>query len=231
MRSFRSNAFSGLTVSTEAETTDGKVSQEIEYMFYAKVSSPEALMKAACVEIQEQWGLWTDKTDKNAGSGSNRVRKTITKPIVNGEFDNENSTTQYVLTTKLTRADGSRLEIPVEASEGGLKAFRILAESGMIKHRYRFPVPDSDLCWEVDMFVEPGESMYSTKYVGWAKIDLEVPNKDTPIPKLPEGFSDMFDSKVDSPTDEQKEIIEKMKGYLSLPNPFVQQIYTDVTPT
>lgn len=228
MQTFRSNAFTRGALATEAENADGKVSQEIEYMFYARVDSPETLLKAVCCEIQEQWGLWQDKTEQNAGSGSNRVRKTITKPIVNGEFDNDNSTTQYVMTTKLKRADGSALEIPLESSEDGLKAFRILAESGMIKHRYRFPIAGTDLTWEVDMFIEPGESMYSTKYVGWAKIDLEVPSKDYPIPAPPEGFADMFDSKVENPTPEQAEIIAKMKGYLSLPNPHVTKVYEDV---
>lgn len=229
MHTFRSQALTRTQqLSAEAEATDGKASQEIEHMFYARITSPEALLKAVSCEIQEQWGLWQDKTDKNAGSGSNRVRKTITKHIVNGEFDNENSETQYVMTTKLKRADGTSLEIPLESSEDGLKAFRILAESGMIKHRYLFPIPDTELFWEVDAFVEPGESMYSTKYNGWAKIDLEVPNKDYPIPPFPEGFTDAFDSKVANPTPEQQEIIDKMKGFLSLPNPHLTQVYTDV---
>lgn len=227
MQTFRSNAF-GRVLSTEAENTDGKVSQEIEYMFYARVESPETLLKAISCEIQEQWGLWQDKTEQNAGSGSNRVRKTITKPIVGGEFDNGNSTIQYVMTNKLKLPDGTALETPVEGSEDLLKAFRVLAESGMIKHRYTFPVPGTDLKWEVDMFVEPGESMYSTKYQGWAKIDLEVPSKDFALPPPPPGFTDMFDSKTPNPTPEQSAIIEKMKGYLSLPNPYVKKIYEDV---
>lgn len=228
MRPFRSNAFTGGVVTTEAEMTDGKVSHEIEHMFYALVESPEVLLKATCVEIQEQWGLWTDKTDKNAGSGSNRVRKTITKPITNGEFDNDKSTTQYVMTTKLKRLDGSSLEIPLESSEDGLKAFRMLAESGMIKHRYRFPIEGTELCWEVDMFIEPGESIYSTKYIGWAKIDLEIPSMDYPIPDLPKGFSGRFNAAEENPSDEQLEIREKMKQYLSLPNPYVTNIYKDL---
>lgn len=227
MRTFRSNAFAGV-LAVEAEAADGKVTQEIEHMFYAKVTAPETLLNALCVEIQEQWGLWVDKTDKNAGSGSNRVRKTITKQIVNGEFDNVNSATSYVMTTKLKRNDGSALEIASQSSEDGLKAFRLLADSGMIKHRYRFPIPGTELTWEVDAFIEPGESKYSTKYVGWVKIDLEVKDINQPIPALPDGFTDMFDSKIENPTPEQQEIIDKMQGYLSLPNPHVKHIYADV---
>ena len=229
MRKLRSAAFTG-TLATEAESVDGKISKEIEHMFYAKVSSPETLLNALCVEIQEQWGLWSPKTDKNAGSGSNRVRKTITKQIVAGQIANADDQVQYVMTTKLKLPDGSSLEVPVESSEAGLQAFRLLAESGMIKHRYRFPIDGTDMTWEVDMFIEPGESIHSGKYVGWAKIDLEVPSFDTPIPELPRGFTDMFNSKIESPTPEQAEIIRKMQDYLNLPNPHLTQIYPDVLP-
>jgi hypothetical protein len=226
MRNFRSNAFAG-GLATEAEATDGKVSHEIEHMFYARVAGPETLLKALSIEIQEQWGLWQDKTDKNAGSGSNRVRKTIRKMIVGGQFDNTSTETQYVMTTKLKRQDGSSLEIPIESSEDGLKAFRIMAESGMIKHRYTFPTADG-LKWEVDMFVQPGESMYSTKYHGWAKIDLEVPTADTSLPDMPEGFEDVFNSKVENPSEQQQAVIAEMKKFLSLPNPYIEVVYPDV---
>jgi hypothetical protein len=226
MLAFRSGAFG--TLAAEAENTDGKVAKEIEHMFYARVQSPETLLKASSCEIQEQWGLWQDKTEKNAGMGSNRIRKTITKPIVNGQFDNENTTTEYVLTTKLKTPDGAALEISIAATADGHKAFRVLAESGMIKHRYHFPVAETDLVWEVDMFVKPGEDMMSTVYLPWAKIDLEVPSMDFPLPPFPEGFLDLFDSKVKEPTAEQSAVIEEMQNYLSLPNPHVKEVYKGV---
>lgn len=222
MRSFRSNAFE---LSVEEEATDGKVSKEIEHMFYAKVVSPESLLKAASCEIQEQWGLWQDKTEKNAGMGSNRIRKTISIPIVDGQFNNAAKTEQYVLTTKLKTPDGANLEVPLQASEDSFKAFRIMAESGMIKHRYSFPVENSDLVWEVDMFVQPGESHMDSKYIGWAKIDLEVKSKDDPIPPFPHGFSDAFNSQIKEPTPEQQAVIDEMKPFLSLPNPYVKETY------
>lgn len=227
MRRFRSNAFTG-KLSTEADDTTGTMKAEIEHMFYARVESPETLLKALCIEMQEQWGLWQDQTPKNAGSGSNRVRKTISKPILHGQFDNLNTTEQIVLTTKLKRSDGSSLEISAESSEDALKAFKILAESGMVKHRYRFPVPDSELVWEVDMFIEPGESIYSTKYIGWAKMDIEMKSFSDPVPPLPEGFLDGFNSKVENPTPEQQAVIDKMQEFLSLPNPYIKQVYLDV---
>lgn len=231
--------------SLEAEVADGAATKEIEYMFYAKADHARALLKAVCVEIQQQWGLWTDKSDKNAGSGSNRVRKTITKQIVDGDIRHETAETSWVMTTKIKTKEGDAFEVPNPSSEAGLQTFRILAESGMIKHRYRFPCgPDKayflpgnaepllyagkQLCWEVDMFVVPGESMLSTNYMEWCKIDLEVPSRDTPIPEFPEGFSECFDSKAPDLTDEQKAVIEDMKKFLSLPNAHVTEFYKDV---
>lgn len=232
MRPLRSNAYKGAPkqLAIEAEDTSGVLKHEIEYMFYARVASPETLLNAMCVEMQEQWGLWQDKTEKNAGSGSNRVRKVITKQIIHGQFDNINTVEQIVQTTKLKRSDGTSLEVSLESSEHQLAAFRVMAESGMVKHRYRFPIPDTDLVWEVDMFIEPGNSIYSTKYVGWAKIDLEVPDKNFPVPNLPDGFLDAFDSKIPNPTSVQKEVIDLMANYISLPNPYVEQIYSDLPP-
>jgi hypothetical protein len=226
MRRFRSNAFTKL--STEAEDVSGTLKAEIEHMFYARVASPETLLNAMCCEIQQQWGLWQNKTDGNAGMGSNRVRKVINKPIHNGHFDTLNVTEQIVLTTKLKRSDGTSLEVSVESTEDQLKAFQVMAESGMIKHRYRFPIVGTELTWEVDMFVEPGESMYSTKYISWAKIDIEVPSLDYPIPDLPAGFLDAFNAKVETPTMEQQHVIDQMKPFLSLPNPYLVQTYPDV---
>jgi CYTH domain-containing protein len=228
MRSFRSKAFNQLA--TEAEDVTGIMKAEIEHMFYARVESPETLLNAMCCEIQEQWGVWQDKTEQNAGCGSIRVRKVIHKPIHNGHFDTLNVTEQIVQTTKLKRSDGTSLEVPIEASEDALVAIRVMAESGMIKHRYRFPVPHTDMTWEVDMFVEPGQSMYSTKYLKWCKIDIEVPSLDYPIPDLPAGFLDGFNSKVKNPTPEQQSIIEQMKPFLSLPNPYLVETYPDVLP-
>ncbi len=227
MRKFRSNAFTG-KLATEADDVSGQLKPEVEYMFYARVDDPQTLLKALCVEIQQQWGVWQDKTDKNAGMGSIRVRKTTTLPIIHGQFDNLNKTEQIVLTTKLKRGDGSSLECSVEATEDMLKSFQVKAESGMVKHRYRFPIPDCELVWEVDMFVEPGLSMYATKYVPWAKIDLELPDWNHPIPMLPEGFMDGFNSKTPNPTPQQSKIIEEMKPFLSLPNPYLEEVYPDV---
>jgi hypothetical protein len=208
------------------ENADGKINKEIEHMFYGYVNDFNCLLDAASVEVQQQWGIWQDKTDKNVACGSLRVRKTTTMPIRDGLICQGESVTQYVMTTKIKTASGDALEVSVEVSSDSFKAFKLLAESGMVKHRYVFPVKDTNLKWEVDMFPQPGESCTSTKYQNWAKIDLEVPSKDDPIPEYPAGVTNVFEPKtIAVPTPEQKEVMEKMKSFLSLPNPYVNQVF------
>ncbi len=197
-------------------------------MFYARVESPEVLLKAASMEIQEQWGLWHNQTNKNAGSGSVRIRKTITKGVGEEGLVNVRQLPQYVMTTKIRTSSGDALEIPIGTTEDNFKAFRLLAESGMIKHRYIFPIPDTDLKWEVDMFVAPGEDKNSTKYLPWCKIDLEVKDKSTAIPDFPAGFLDVIQSGVKGMTGEQQAGAESIKPLMSLPNPYVTKVYEGV---
>lgn len=214
----------------EEEKTDGKVSKEIEYMFYAKLEDESILQNADSVEVQEQWGLWYDKSEDTAGTGSIRVRKITPKGFSDGGLATVRSITQYVQTIKIKTKSGDALEIPSESSEHAFKAFKILADSGMAKHRYRFNVLDSDLVWEVDMFVIPGGSVYDNqpKYYPYCKIDLEVPNKDIELPGFPEGFAEVFDSKDPNLTEEQKQIVKDMKQFLSLPNAHVTKFYEDI---
>jgi hypothetical protein len=217
-------------VAMEEEKADGKVSKEIEYMFYARLDNVAVLQQADSVELQEQWGLWYDKSEVTAGTGSIRVRKITPKGIGEESLVAVRSMPQYVQTIKIKTKSGDALEIPSESSEHGFNAFKILADSGMVKYRYRFNVPNSDLVWEVDMFVEPGESVKTNqpKFYPWCKIDLEVSDRSVEIPAFPEGFSDVFDSKSPDLTEEQKEIIKDMKKFLSLPNAHVQEFYKDI---
>lgn len=214
------------------EDTSGKVSKEIEHMFYGTLSgdlsgSAEAVLaRASSLEIQEQWGIWAEKTSKNVACGSVRIRKTISYPIVDGVIMREQEKIEYVMTTKIKTPEWDNLEIPNLTSADNFAAFKLLAESGMVKHRYTYPVPGTDLKFEVDMFVRPGEDVTSMRYYPICKIDLEVPNKEMEIPAFPEGFTDVFNAKLgEDATDAQKEIVEQMKAFLSLPNPHLEPRY------
>jgi len=236
-------------VALEEEKADGKVTKEIEYMFYAKLEDENILNNARSVEIQEQWGLWYDKTEENAGTGSIRVRRITPKGMIDGGLVAVRSPTQYVQTIKIKTKEGDALEIPDESSSDAFKAFKILADSGMAKHRYRFDIPESgkkpyfipgssepiaysgtNLTWEVDMFVVPGGEVYNDrpKYFPWCKIDLEVPDRSVEIPPFPEGFEQVFDSKDPNLTEEQKAVVKEMKQFLSLPNAHITKFYEDL---
>ena len=216
-------------VALEEEDTSGKVGKEIEHMFYGRVDSMDTLLKAECMEVQEQWGLWQDKTSLNAACGSVRIRKNIRFLIVNGVLQKDQPTTQYVMTTKVKTLDGHALEISIATTEDNFKAFKMLAESGMIKHRYTFPIEGSDLKWEVDAFVMPGENVMSNRYQNYVKVDLEVKSEADPIPAMPFGILDAFNAKVgEEATPEQKQVMEKMKECLNQPNVYVHQVYSGI---
>jgi hypothetical protein len=217
------------SLSLEEEKTDGKAVKEIEHMFYGRVSSPADLLKATTVEIQEQWGIWQDKTDKNAGCGSIRIRKSIIKDIVDGVIQEDSARTQYVQTTKIKTSDGAAIEVPVAATEDGFKAIKLLAESGMVKHRYCFPIAGTDMKWEVDAFPIIGSDMSSTTYYAAVKIDLEVTSKEIPIPPFPEGITHTFDPKDPETTaTEQVAMKKQLDELISLPNPHLKSVYKGV---
>jgi hypothetical protein len=69
----------------------------------------------------------------------------------------------------------------------------------MIKDRYFFPVDGSDLVWEVDMFLKPEGG-----YFDWCKIDLEVTNREDPIPPLPIEFANIITNQTGERTEEEE---------------------------
>lgn len=148
---------------------DGKVTKEIEHVYYVQLANFEQLSKADSVEKQEQWEIKLEKTPMNAAKGKIRVRMTD---------DGAGEGPKYILTTKVTTKDGDNYEVETETSPDMMRLFKFLAEKGMKKERYHFPV--DGLVYEVDMFRQPDGSFFE-----WAKVDLEVPNRETTIPPFP----------------------------------------------
>lgn len=165
------------------EASDGVVKNEIEHVIYGRIPDFSVLEKAASMEHQEQWEIPIAKTEKNAAKGSMRVRKTIVT----------DRAPEYVYTTKAQyNASGDRKEVPIPTTEDHFALFRLLSEKGMRKDRYFFPVEDSDLVWEVDVFYLPGAEVGSKQYCPWCKIDLEVPSRSVAIPPLPIPLEDVI---------------------------------------
>lgn len=161
------------------EASDGKAIREIEHTIYARLTDQSQLKKASSMEKHEQWEIKISKSDLNAGKGGIRVRKT----------EVGDGAPEYVLTTKVVANDaGDKIELPIPTNEDNFQQIKFLAERGMIKHRYHFPVVGTELVWEVDMFPkQDGEG-----YHEWCKIDLEVNDRETPIPELPLNFEEVI---------------------------------------
>jgi len=158
------------------EKSDGVAFKEIEYVYYARLSNMEDLKNATSQEHQEQWELKFPKTDLNGGSGSVRIRKTI-------ETGKE---PEYVLTTKtVANKQDDKIEVPIPATEAMFDQFKLLAEKGMIKDRYFFPIEGTDLVWEIDCFLKPKGKIGVGPYYDWVKIDLEVSSRKEKIPQFP----------------------------------------------
>jgi CYTH domain-containing protein len=165
------------------EASDGRAHRECEHTFYGRIEDFSVLDQAASMEHHEQWEVRVPKTEANGGKGRFRVRKTI----IDGKVP------EYVLTCKTKIGDtGDELEVSVPTTEPMFEQFKLMSEQGMIKDRYHFPVEGSDLVWEVDMFYLPGAEVGSRKYFSWCKIDLEVDNRNTPIPGLPFEFAEII---------------------------------------
>lgn len=192
------------------EQANGKANFEREYVFYAKLTDPSILEKASHVEQQQQWTLKIDKTDKNYCSGQIRIRRT-----------DDNGKVSYVQTVKtpikptapsvlgndaaVPDASQNMLEVAIDASEDAFNQFKMIADQGMIKTRYTFPIEGTELKFEVDVFhLANGEKSQ------WVKIDLEVDKPLESIPPLPEGFSEAILNQKDDQTDEEKQLIRSL---------------------
>lgn len=160
------------------ERVDGKAETELEHIVYARLTDFTQLSNAASKELQEQWMIKVPKTEKNAGAGSCRVRKSQI----------EGADANYFFTTKVKKGeDKGSLEATLPCSEDMYNMYRFLADEGMVKDRYRFPIQGSELVWEVDVFKKADGS-----YHEWVKIDLEVTNAEEALPELPMQFAEVI---------------------------------------
>lgn len=148
---------------------DKKPHREDEIVFYAKMSNPDGLKLASFKEKHEQWEIKTQK-------GKVRVRKT--------SKDGLEPTYEMTFKKKSKNAgiDGA-IEQTNAIDEATFENFHQIANTGMIKDRYKFPVTSvqiktasgvhdieiSDCFYEVDVFFNPDDT-----YNLYVKIDLEV---------------------------------------------------------
>jgi hypothetical protein len=161
------NAFQILkpTISTEAfEWMAGKTELEVEFTIYAELQDIRVLQQAVTKEVQQQVNISMD-TDTD-------IRQRIRS--INGK--------RWILTTKEPPERGfGNLETECDISKDMFGTLmRATKEKLVVKTRYFFPIPGTNLQWEVDVFNTKSGSEHP-----WVKIDLEVPNLEMEIPPLP----------------------------------------------
>lgn len=202
LRQLRGN----LLPSLEAQPADGKTRHEKELVYYGKIVDLDELKKADRKESQEQWEI-RSKDDSNAYGGCVRIR------CINGKT--------YILTTKTFKPDKGHLsetetELPEEVGKNMLEEFKKLSSGGMVKTRYFYDVPDSDLVWEVDVYYdEKGEPRT------WCKIDLEVSDLRVARPELPITLKEVREIPAKNRSEDDQRFLERLmdREFIS-PNPY-----------
>jgi len=195
------------------QAADGKQTKEIEHVVYLLMSDIGELQKAESMEHQEQWDIRIPKTDGNAGQGNVRIRKIWTT----------DEDARYELTTKVRQnKDGDKIEVTVPTTEDNFQQFRFLAEKGLVKDRYHFPVIGTTLIWEVDVFKDA-----NGRIIPWVKIDLEVPDRHTQLPELPLNFAEIIMPKGFNDMTEdvrEKKIQELYDKYFNSKNQYLEKV-------
>nr|DAO99402.1 MAG TPA: hypothetical protein [Caudoviricetes sp.] len=183
---------------------------EQEYVFYVRITNFKQLENAAHAEKHEQWQIKIPSTDDNAGSGSIRARKVTSA----------DGTISYELTTKSKTKKGN-IETTVPTTEENFTQIAFMANSGMRKDRYTFPIPNSDLSFEVDVYPD-GKAGYYT----WAKIDLEVKSPLSSFPELPIQVEEIITPQDAETPEGQEEVSRLFDTFFLLKNK-----YKDLSPS
>ena len=170
------------------EEIDGRVAQEIEFTLYAHLTDLSQLERAICKEKHEQWQIPLD------GKPDVRARLRL--------IDDR----RHTMTTKLRRAGVTGWEeVDADIPKDLWQHLRAACIVGHIKTRYTFTVPDSDLKWEIDVFMGAGGDTSA-----WVKIDLEVPNLHVDIPVLPVDVDEIIVADSPKLTELQRAKIDRL---------------------
>lgn len=188
------------------ESEDTGVEIERERLMFGKIKDLSQLDKAAVKIKQEQYEIKVPKSDKNALGGKIRIRRS--EPLNGGEVTFTITTkTEVPITDDASSGIESRyLEINAPATEEMFKAFQYMAEGGMSKIRYEFPVEGTDRKWEFDIFTDSQGNPQQ-----WCKIDFEVDkNGGDDLPPFPVEMERIISNPTEQQTDEEKAILDTL---------------------
>lgn len=170
---------------------NGEKVQEIEYCLFVKLDNLEQLQQADSKELQEQWEMYKDCGDR--GFATARIRA----------IDDR----RWVLCTKLKVPNVmGKEEVELPATKAMFEHFRYLGSTGLRKTRYVFPIPDSDLKWEVDVFEDVEGNVVSD----WVKLDLEVPAPLESLPELPVTYTESIFNQPAQRTQEETDFVRNL---------------------
>ncbi|MOA21893.1 hypothetical protein D3C78_1424110 [compost metagenome] len=89
-------------------------------------------------------------------------------------------------------------EVEQVCTKDYFELFRLFADKGLNKTRYFFPIEDTDLKWEVDVYTTQSGERHA-----WIKIDLEVKTKETELPKFPFALKEVIVNQPAQRTEEE----------------------------
>jgi hypothetical protein len=178
-----------LNISLE-DVADGSVQQEIEYAFFGCVENWDFLEQAASSEKQEQWESYRERGE--GAFAQARVRATDDRKF------------EMCVKTK-TPGELGKKEVEQICSKDFFEQFRFFADKGLNKTRYFFPIEGTDLKWEVDVYTTQSGERHP-----WLKIDLEVKDAETVLPKFPFALKEVIVNQPAKRTEEEKAHISKL---------------------
>ncbi len=197
----------GIQASLEG-VTDGQTRVEKEIVLYGKIQDFKELEKADSKEDQEQWEI-RHQSDGSPYAGCVRIR------CIDGKT--------YILTTKTYKPDKGNLfetetELPPKVGKNIMEEFKKLSSGGMLKTRYVFKVPESELLWEIDVYYDESGNPRT-----WCKVDLEVEDLRTKRPDLPITLKDVREIPAKNRSEDDQKFLDRlMTREFVTPNPYAE---------
>ena len=157
-------------VNSESDPVESSTIREKEICLYIRLLDFQQFKKASHAEHHEQWEVKIPKTDSNASEGKIRVRR------IQARYGK----VSFEITIKNKGKEGSYIESTLPCTEEVFTQIAFLAENGMKKQRYTFPIANTDMQWEIDLYPDGKEGFYT-----WARAELEIKGDLESIPELP----------------------------------------------
>jgi hypothetical protein len=160
-------------------TTLESIEDELEFVFFMKLSNLKELDGASKVERMKQAEYFLTEENSKKRTGLMRTREVG----LGSEIGNDSN--PISLTIKIFNEEGGNRGSVCSINRDVQEAFALVADRNIDKTRYYFDIPDSELVWEIDLPIGSAD--------GWVKVDLEVDSVDTKLPDFPLSVEHVID--------------------------------------